>query len=226
MEKNFKLVFQSHCKDQYLISFHETKDLAIKKKLELQIDKPEWISDADKIIVKPVDVEMIPNPIATDYSHYCRSLIPDEEYKHVMGGCASAEIDCNNIMCGFGGGTYYNLSKMIPKAWNVIDIGASYGAQSYFFQHHNKYIAVEPYKSCDGMPPIYNFQAKGTERYDCTCGQFIKDIMPTLELDLECTFAIVHYVPSWFGEDPNLLARQNFRNLFCFYPFIPKPLCA
>lgn len=218
MERRYKLVKQdeNNC-DQYLIGFFETEMQAQSAKPFLSEKYKEWNHGIENFIVKPVNPDLIANPIPTDYSHYCRSLIPDSEWERVMRGAASAEISCNDMMCGGGGRTYYYLSKIIPKHFTVIDIGASYAAQSYFFQSHIGYIAVEPYKS-DNDWRFENFKADGTERYEMTAGEFIKYILPTLNLDLKKTFAICNYVPKWFGENPMELVRQTFTNCFVYYP--------
>ena len=217
---NWKVVKQNkNNDDQYLIGFFNTQEMAYDNIQYLMRKYGNWIKDKDDLIVKRVDPEMILNPVATDYSHYCRSLMTKEEYERVMKGAASAEICSDNLMCGYDGRTYYNLSKMIPKDWTVIDLGASYAAQSYFFMEHARYIAVEPYNDFgEDFPKVENFKAPGTDRIEVTAGCFIKDVLPTLGLNLKKTFAICNYVPEWFGENPIELARQNFLNVFTYYP--------
>lgn len=204
--------------DQDLLNFYETESQAQSAKPFFVEKYKEWNHGIEDFIVKPVNPDLIANPIPTDYSHYCRSLIPDSEWERVMRGAASAEINCNDMMCGGGGRTYYYLSKIIPKHFTVIDIGASYAAQSYFFQSHIGYIAVEPYKCYDTDIPIENFKPDGTARFEITAGQFIKEILPTLNLNMSRVFAICNYVPEWFGENPNELVRRTFKNVFCYYP--------
>ena len=219
-DKTWKVVKQDkNNDDQYLIAFYNTQAMAYDAIPYLLRKYGNWIKDKDELIVKRVDPSLIMSPVATDYSHYCASLIPKEEMERVMNGVAGAEISSDNLMCGFGGRTYYNLSRMIPKNWNVVDIGASYGAQSYLFKDHAKYIAVEPFKDYGiDSPKVANFLAPGTVRSDATAGQFIKDILPSLNLNLEKTFAICNYVPNWFGEKPMELVRHNFQYVFTFYP--------
>ena len=214
-QKTWKLVFQDYNNDdQYLLGFYPSETDA---KLVITYFKQrykELIGNREPI-VKRVNPEMILNPVCTDYMHYVRSLIPDKEMKRVIDSDASAEICANDLMCG--GATYYYLSRMIPKGWYVIDIGASYGAQSYLFKDHARYIAVEPSESSDDWH-FENFKADGTERYEMTAGEFIKDVLPTLDLDLQKTFAICNYVPEWFGENPMELVKQTFNNCYVYYP--------
>ena len=214
-EKKWKLVLQDYWNDdQYLLGFFPSETdakLAIPK---LKKQYKDWIGNREPI-VKRVNPEMILNPVCTDYMHYVCSLIPSNEWQRVMKSDASAEITSDSIMCG--GATYYYLSRMIPKDWTVIDVGASYGAQSYLFKDHARYIAVEPFRSSDDWH-FEDFKANGTERYQMTAGKFIKDVLPTLNLDLEKTFAICNYVPEWFGENPMELVRQTFHNCYVYYP--------
>jgi len=214
-QKNWKLVLQDYWNDdQYLLGFFPSETdakLAIPK---LKKQYKDWIGNREPI-VKRVNPEMILNPVCTDYMHYVCSLIPSNEWQRVMKSDASAEITSDSIMCG--GATYYYLSRMIPKEWTVIDVGASYGAQSYLFKDHARYIAVEPFRSSDDWH-FEDFKADGTERYQTTAGKFIKDVLPTLNLDLGKTFAICNYVPEWFGENPMELVRQTFHNCYVYYP--------
>jgi hypothetical protein len=214
-EKKWKLVLQDYWNDdQYLLGFFPSETdakLAIPK---LKKQYKDWIGNREPI-VKRVNPEMILNPVCTDYMHYVCSLIPSNEWQRVMKSDASAEITSDSIMCG--GATYYYLSRMIPKDWTVIDVGASYGAQSYLFKDHARYIAVEPFISSDDWH-FEDFKADGTERYQMTAGKFIKDVLPTLNLDLGKTFAICNYVPEWFGENPMELVRQTFHNCYVYYP--------
>lgn len=214
-QKNWKLVLRDYWNDdQYLLGFFPSETdakLAIPK---LKQKHKDWIGNREPI-VKRVNPEMILNPVCTDYMHYVCSLIPSNEWQRVMKSNASAEITSDSIMCG--GATYYYLSRMIPKEWTVIDVGASYGAQSYLFQEHARYIAVEPFKSNDDWH-FEDFKADGTERYEMTAGEFVKDVLPTLNIDLEKTFAICNYVPEWFGENPMELVRQTFHNCYVYYP--------
>ena len=214
-EKKWKLVLQDYWNDdQYLLGFFPSETdakLAIPK---LKKQYKDWIGNREPI-VKRVNPEMILNPVCTDYMHYVCSLIPSNEWQRVMKSDASAEITSDSIMCG--GATYYYLSRMIPKDWTVIDVGASYGGQSYLFKDHARYIAVEPFRSSDDWN-FEDFKADGTERYQMTAGKFVKEVLPTLKLDLGKTFAICNYVPEWFGENPMELVRQTFHNCYVYYP--------
>lgn len=213
--KRYKLVKQDqNNNDQYLIGYYDTADAAKNARLDVIKKYPTWIRSWEEMIVKRVDPDMILNPVATDYSHYIGSLIPDDEWKRVMKSAASAEIDINNCCCGFGGRTYYNLSKMIPKDWTVIDFGCAYNPQSYLFTHHARHIAIEPPQG-DSDFHFEFFKAPNTELLFMTGQDFLDNELHKYDLDLNKTFAIVNYVPSGAC---NLRVRETFHNLYVFYP--------
>ena len=215
MKRIWKVVKQDEYNDdQYLCGFYETKDKADEAKLKMQYKYPLWIKSWKELVVKRVNIEMIHNPVATDYAHYIRSLIPDKEWQRVMESDAAAEIDSNNNVCGYGGRTYYNLSKMIPKDWTVLDFGCAYNPQSYLFTEHAKFVAIEP----EILSSYYcydHFQAPNTDFVFATGQKFIKDILPSMNLDLKHVFAICNFVPS---DECCQMVRETFPNVFTFYP--------
>lgn len=213
MGRNFKIVKpDKNNSDEYLVGFFETEMKARSALFEMPKKYPTWIKSHRELLVKRVNPEQIPRPVTTDYEHYLRSLIPDEEWKRVMQSDASAEIDANNMTCGRG--TYYMLSKMIPKDWTVIDFGCAYNPQSYFFKEHARHIAIEP-PFVDNDFHFEFFRAPRTEVLYTTGQLFIKEILPELNLDLDKTFAICNYVPS---DDCCKMVRETFKNCFTFYP--------
>ena len=138
-------------------------------------------------------------------SSYLYNLIPKEEWERVS---RTAEISPD--FCCFAD-TYYHLSQVIPKDYTVIDFGAAYNAQAYFFTKHKKFIAVNPHSADrdDGM-----FKPDNCDIYRMTTGEFLKKV----EDPKEKVFAICNYVPNWYGEDSIDLVHKNFRNIYTFYP--------
>lgn len=141
------------------------------------------------------------------------SMIPKDQWHDVYekNKYAAAEIDGSFV--GFVD-TYYYLSLLIPKDWTVIDIGCAYNAQCYFFKEHSRIISVQPN---DGMIE-YFFKTDNCEIYRNDAKSFISDVLPTLGLDFEKTFAICNYVPDWYKQSAMEIVRENFKNLYCFYP--------
>lgn len=139
------------------------------------------------------------------------SLIPKAEFERLDGKIAEFSHD----FVGFVD-IYYYLSKVIPKDWSVIDFGAGYNAQSYFFTEHKEYIAVNPqspFPDDDGM-----FCPPNCKVYRMTTGQFLKDV----DYPRERVFAICNYVPNWYDEDSVMLVHENFRDCYTFYPEFPQ----
>lgn len=211
-ERAFKLVLPNeYNSDQDLFGFYSSVQAAQDAAPALEKKCASWVGNR-KLIVKYTDPEMICNRVGTDYEHFNRALIPNEEFKRVMDSDASAEIDCNNMTCGCG--TYYNLSRMIPKDWTVIDIGCAYNPQSYLFQAHARHIAIEPVWRDSDFKFEY-FQAPNTELLFMSGQEFILKELPRMDLDKNKTFCILNFVPS---DEVNVLVRQSFKNLFVFYP--------
>lgn len=136
---------------------------------------------------------------------YTLSLIPKEEKERVF----------NQEYCGIDSSfigfieTYYYLSKIIPKKYTVYDFGCGYNPQCYFFQEHEKYIAINPLEK-DSQEI---FQSPNCEVYRNTAGYFIGSLHKPVQRE----FAIVNNVPNWHGENVAELVKDYFSNLFTFY---------
>ena len=205
MAKEWKLVRNcSYCDDKYLIGLYDTKEDAEKDK-------------EDGMYVDKVDPMLIDNPNDSDFSHYIYSLIPKEDTARVFKSDASAEIGPHCMTCG--NRTYYWLSKTIDKDWTVIDMGCSYNAQSYLFTEHARYIAVDlPFSRYTDFY-MERFFAEGTELYEMEGKKWIKEVLPTLELDLDMTFCICNYVPD---DSLRKLVNETFPNVYNVYPKLSK----
>lgn len=134
--------------------------------------------------------------------------LPEDQCKEVM--TASNECDMEPCFMGFAK-TYSLLAELIPTDWTVIDIGAAFAPQCYFFRNHAKYIAVEP---CTNKM----FHMDNTVIYRNSAKGFIEKTLPSLNLDINKVFAICNFVPDWYGENPQKLTRATFKNCYCFYP--------
>ena len=200
-------------KDEYLLGFYPDKKSATEDASVLSDMLPFLKGDC---ILKSTNPELIIRPVETDYNHLISAIIPEEDMSRVMASDASAEITRDCITCGSR--TYYNLARLIDKRWTVIDIGCSYNAQSYLFQDHAGYIGVNPRMDVQGFH-FERFQAPGTQFYETSGQRFIKEVLPTLGLDLDCVFAICHFVPD---RDCTELVRKTFKNVFTYYPASPK----
>ena len=138
-------------------------------------------------------------------NNYLYGLIPKDEWWRV-----SKEAEISPEFSCFAD-TYYHLSQVIPKDYTVIDFGAAYNAQAYFFTKHKKFIAVNPYSAAgdNGM-----FKPNNCEIYRMTTGEFLqKEDYPKNKV-----FAICNFVPNWHGENSIDLIHKKFQNVYTFYP--------
>lgn len=137
--------------------------------------------------------------------------IPQEERKRVL----------LQPMCEIGGDfmgflePYWCLSKLIPKDWTIFDFGCCYNAQCYFFDNHKAYHAIEPIDPHGQCTEL--FHTENTIIHRCTTGEFLKNVFPTLNVDINKCFAIVNNVPNWYKEDSMKLVHEVFRNCYTFY---------
>lgn len=138
-------------------------------------------------------------------------IMMDKNYYALAEICPPTFLTCDTKM-------YTYLSEIISKEYTVIDFGSGYNAQSYLFKNHNGYIAIEPELGSYNKVEQPIFQAKGTLLFKQTGMQFIKNTLPTLNLDLKKTFAIMNYNPSWEEEDLKGLICNTFSNMYIFYP--------
>lgn len=105
---------------------------------------------------------------------------------------------------------YWHLAAIIPQHWAIVDLGCAYGPQAYLFENR-RYIGV------DLLPVAHRFAAPHATHYSMSIGEFLKTTAPTLNLNLQETFAICSYVPMW-GEKTTAHLRAYFPNLHVYYP--------
>lgn len=103
---------------------------------------------------------------------------------------------------------YKNLSEIIHKHWTIVDLGCAFAPQAWLFKDHASYIGVD-------MGDRVRFSAPNTIHHVMTIRQFIEQ--ESHKLDKASTFAICSYVPPWV-DDNRALVRENFTNLFVYYP--------
>jgi hypothetical protein len=144
------------------------------------------------------------NTLTTDnLNKYLLSVIPQTEQDRVFN---QDKCDIDHNFPGFID-TYYHLSRIIPEDYTIIDFGAAYNAQSYFFVNHSRYIAVTPLVK-------EAFKPDNCTVYKLTTGEFLSQV----DYPKDKVFAICNYVPGWFNEDSIKLVKEHFRNCYCFYP--------
>ena len=95
---------------------------------------------------------------------------------------------------------YY--SEVVPEDFTVIDFGCNQAVQACYFEKNKKYIGID-----NAIPNENRFLAKNAEYYDMSIQDFIKNILPTLNLDLDKVYAICSYVPD---EEAQKLVADTF----------------
>ena len=100
---------------------------------------------------------------------------------------ASAELDFTFL--GFED-IYRDVLNSVSKDKTIIDLGCGYAAQGYYFLEHEKYIGVDTCGNSDTVIHIEN-----SEFYFMSIQEFIKDVLPTLDIDPKNAFAVCSYVP-------------------------------
>lgn len=136
------------------------------------------------------------------------SLLPQEQINEVMN---TQLVDIDMSFLGFLN-VYYNLSKLIPTHFTIIDFGCAYNPQCFFFSSHKKYIAI------DSFPNIKVFKSKNCDFYNMETADFIEKIFPSFNFDIQQVFAICSYVSPWGRRNTEDIVRENFKNMFIYYP--------
>lgn len=132
-------------------------------------------------------------------------LLPKDQLDRVFN---QEMCDIDGTFLGFTD-VYLALAQIIPTHWTVIDLGCAYAPQAFIFKDHKAYVGVD---ASDGE----RFSAPNTTHYQMTIAEFIEQHIGSLNLDQ--TFAICSYVPPWYRADNLRLARENFKNVFTYYP--------
>ena len=158
--------------------------------------------------IKDELLSLLPSPGKEVLDHDMCSLslwkkLPKDQIDMVMSG----NIDIEPQFLGFVS-TYLLLSFLIPKHFTVIDLGCAYAPQCFYFSDHKQYVGVD-------LSVENRFHTDNTTMYTMSISNFIKDYIELFDLDT--TFAICNYVPEWRDDNMKLI-RENFKNVFVFYP--------
>lgn len=132
-------------------------------------------------------------------------LLPKEQIDPVFG---QEECGIDKEFMGFTD-IYKNLSEIIPKHFTIVDLGCAYNPQCFYFKNHKKYVAVD-------SSSVTKFKSDNCEIYCMTIGKYIQEHLK--DLDLDETFAICSFVNPQHGSDSSKLTRDNFKNVFTYYP--------
>ena len=202
MANEWKVTVRDYFGKVILLEFFD--DMTEGKRLQAYIkDEFHMENQKGEVALTAVHPDWLPNPTPEDYKDYVRSLITDEEWKRVIFTDDKQlwyDIELGDMR------EYFLLAKVIPKDFTVIDFGCGTNAQSYLFMQHRHYYAVDVGRQM--------FWAPGTSRFRMTTGDFIRHEMPRLKLDMHRTFAICSNVTGKDNENPGMLVRMNFLNMY------------
>ena len=136
-------------------------------------------------------------------------LIPPEEVNRVFRDSYSAGAELDDTFLCFE--DYYEdvLNHTTPDTV-ILDLGCAYAPQCWYFEDYEKYIGVDL--------PFYDdvkFQTPNSKFYTMSIQTFIKEVLPTLDLDLNKTVAICSMVPD---KEALELVRDTFPRHYVVYP--------
>lgn len=140
-------------------------------------------------------------------------IIPKEEINRVFrdSESASAEIDLS-FLCFED--YYEEVRKNTSLDTTILDLGCAYAPQCWYFKDYTQYIGVD-------YPFMNNvrFQTENTTFYLMSIQEFIKNILPTLDLDLSKTVAICSMVPD---KEALELVKEIFLRHYVVYPTLTE----
>lgn len=120
---------------------------------------------------------------------------------------ANAELDCS-FLCFED--IYIKALEVTTRETIIIDLGCAYATQSWFFRDYKKYIGVE----CSGDEKTV-IHIENSKFYFTTIQNFIKEVLPTLDINLNNVFAICSYVPD---EEARQMIIDTFPYYLVYYP--------
>ena len=140
-------------------------------------------------------------------------IIPKEELDRVFkeSYSASAEMD-GSFLCFED---YYEevLANTTPDTI-ILDLGCAYAPQCWYFKDYDRYIGVD-------LPNFDNirFQTSNSKFYIMSIQKFIKEILPTLNLNLNKTVAICSMVPD---KEALEMVKETFPRHYVVYPTLTE----
>lgn len=136
------------------------------------------------------------------------NLIPREKLDYLFANShAGAELDCTFLAFEH---VYKEVLEVTSKDKTIIDLGCAYATQSWYFKDHKKYIGVDDFSNSDSV-----IHTDNSEFYFMTIQEFIREVLPSLDLNLNDVFAVCFYVPDKDAQD---LVVKTFPYCRVYYP--------
>ena len=116
---------------------------------------------------------------------------------------------------------YQKVKKLTTKDMIILDLGCAYATQCWYFKDYAAYIGVDIGTFMDSQSLPYEEKLKGVLQTDNSTfyfemiQSFIKETLPTLNLDLNKVFAVCSAVPD---KEARQLVKHTFPNYLDWYP--------
>jgi len=146
-------------------------------------------------------------PEEKDYLDLCKEvyeIIGAKEYRRLFDW---EECELQFDFLGFL--DEYQPLRELPKDFTILDLGSYQALQGAFFKDYEQYITV------DLIPEEARLKQDNATHIQCELRRFFKEVLPTLNLDMEKTVAIGSYVPC---SDLKKLIEENFTYYRWVYP--------
>lgn len=135
-------------------------------------------------------------------------IIPKEKLDYLFEHSdAGAELDFTFL--GFED-PYKRVLELVPEEYTIIDLGCAYACQSWFFKGYAGYIGVDGWFNDDSV-----IHTENSRFYFVTIQEFVREVLPTLGVDLEKVFAVCSAVPD---REAKALVKETFPNCLVWYP--------
>ena len=149
---------------------------------------------------------------------YCNlwKIIPDEEKERVFSESYTASAELDPSFLAFES-VYRSLQDTISDKENttIVDLGCAYNPQIYYLSEFKKVYSVDlPMKLCCPKANEVRFTLPNNEIHITSIQDWIKNVLPTLNLDLLKTFAVCSYVPD---TEAQKLVTETFPNHLVVY---------
>lgn len=135
-------------------------------------------------------------------------IIPKAEIDRVFktSDTAGAEMD-SSFLCFEE--IYMKVKEHCTKDTVVIDFGCAYAPQSYWFKECKQYIGVDiPFRN------NVKFKTDNSKIYLMRGQDFIKEVLPTLDIPMENIIAVCSYVPD---EELQQMVAEHFKYNYVQY---------
>ena len=156
--------------------------------------------------------ENVPYFENVDFDEITRRILHDIGSKEMQRLFSYDEEECEPDFLGFVD-VYDDLKDKIPKDFTIIDLGCYQGFQGVLFKDHASYIGIDI-----SIPNEWRLRQENAEYFHCSIQEFIKNILPEMELNMNKTFAVCSYVPD---KEARKMVQETFPYHRVYYIGLP-----